>query len=173
MTSLPFLFCYVELYFILASVWMGQYYYVFGHLLLQFSLVMMICGGTAILFNYVQLGGENYHWWWRSFLNAGSISFWVLLYSPAYFLELEAYSVASGIVFFGVMAVVSLGVFLIAGSVGLLACLCFNKILYGSIVVGDCSTERQAGTEQPIIDENGDLLLEDETNGNAPAGVQV
>jgi transmembrane 9 superfamily protein 2/4 len=38
---LPFGACFVELYFILASVWMDQYYYVFGFLLLVYFILII------------------------------------------------------------------------------------------------------------------------------------
>merc|ERR1711957_254527 len=37
---LPFVACFVELYFILASVWMDYYYYVFGFLFLVFVILI-------------------------------------------------------------------------------------------------------------------------------------
>merc|ERR1712238_425496 len=85
-TPLVFLGAYfVELYFILASVWMDQYYYVFGFLLLVFTILIVTCAEITVLFCYFQLCGENYHWWWRSFCTAGSTALYVFIYSIFYF----------------------------------------------------------------------------------------
>merc|ERR1712232_1286736 len=78
---LPFGACFVELYFILASVWMDYYYYVFGFLFLVFVILIITCAEITLLFNYFQLCNEDYHWWWRSFGNAGSTALWVFFYS--------------------------------------------------------------------------------------------
>ena len=82
---LPFGACFVELYFIMASVWMDYYYYVFGFLLLVFVILIITCSEITLLFNYFQLCNEDYHWWWRSFCTAGSCAIYVFLYSFVYF----------------------------------------------------------------------------------------
>merc|ERR1712232_1136149 len=58
---LPFGACFVELYFILSSVWMDQYCYVFAFLLLVFAILVVTAAEITVLFNYFQLCGENYH----------------------------------------------------------------------------------------------------------------
>merc|ERR1712137_1277660 len=109
---LPFGACFVELYFILASVWMDQYYYVFGFLLLVYFILVVTCAEITVLFCYFQLCGENYHWWWRSFCTAGSTALYVFFYSFVYFKQLEANSFATYILYFGYMGLVSLGLFM-------------------------------------------------------------
>eukprot|EP00978_Attheya_sp_CCMP212_P028880 scaffold100964_cov46-Attheya_sp.AAC.1 len=64
---LPFGACFVELYFILSSVWTSQYYYVFGFLFVVAGILVVTCAEITVLFVYYQLCGENYHWWWRAF----------------------------------------------------------------------------------------------------------
>lgn len=108
---LPFGSCFVELYYILASVWQEYYYYVFGFLLLVFFILIITCAEITILFNYFQLCSENYHWWWRAFGNAGSTALWVFLYSVVYFQQLEANSFVTYVLYFGYMALVCLGMF--------------------------------------------------------------
>lgn len=132
---LPFGACFVELYFILASVWMDYYYYVFGFLFLVFLILIITCAEITLLFNYFQLLNEDYHWWWRSFANSGSTAFWVFLYSCVYFQQLEANTFATYVLYFGYMALASLGLFLMTGFVGVMATLWFNKAIFGSIKV--------------------------------------
>jgi len=86
---LPFGACFVELFFIMSSIWMDQYYYVFGFLLLVFAILVITCAEISIVFNYFQLVSEDYNWWWRSVLTAGSTSLYVFLYSAAYFAGLR------------------------------------------------------------------------------------
>ena len=132
---LPFGACFVELYFILASVWMDYYYYVFGFLLLVFVILIITCAEITLLFNYFQLCNEDYHWWWRSFGNAGSTALWVFLYSFLYFRQLEANSFATYILYFGYMSLASLGLFLMTGFIGVMSALLFNITIYGSLKV--------------------------------------
>jgi len=132
---LPFGACFVELYFILASVWMDQYYYVFGFLLLVFFILLITCAEITVLFCYFQLCGENYHWWWRSFCTAGSTAIYVFLYSFVYFKQLEANNFATYMLYFGYMSLICLALFLMSGCVGLFCCLSFNKAVFASIKI--------------------------------------
>lgn len=132
---LPFGACFVELYFILASVWMDYYYYVFGFLLLVFLILIITCAEITLLFNYFQLCNEDYHWWWRSFGTSGSTAIWVFLYSFVYFKQLEANSFVTYVLYFGYMGLASLGLFLMTGFIGVAASLWFNKTIFGSLKV--------------------------------------
>jgi transmembrane 9 superfamily protein 2/4 len=132
---LPFGACFVELYFILNSVWMDQYYYVFGFLFLVYAILIVTCAEITILFTYFQLCGENYHWWWRSFCTAGSTALYVFFYSFVYFKQLEANTFATYILYFGYMSLISLGLFLMMGFVGMMSSLVFNKTIFNSIKV--------------------------------------
>ena len=132
---LPFGACFVELYFILASVWMDQYYYVFGFLLLVYFILVVTCAEITVLFCYFQLCGENYHWWWRSFCTAGSTALYVFFYSFVYFKQLEANSFATYVLYFGYMGLVCFGLFLMTGFIGVASSLWFNKAIYSSIKI--------------------------------------
>ena len=124
---------FLEFFFIMSAIWMEQYYYVFGFLFLTFTILLVTVAEITVLFNYFQLCGEHYHWWWRSFMNGGATGIFVYIYSLYYFQSLESNSGATYILYFGYMALVSFGIFLITGSVGLFSCLWFNKKIYGSI----------------------------------------
>mmetsp|Transcript_8887 Transcript_8887/g.25043 ORF Transcript_8887/g.25043 Transcript_8887/m.25043 type:complete len:663 (+) Transcript_8887:248-2236(+) len=133
---LPFGACFVELYFILSSVWMDQYYYVFGFLLLVFIILVVTCAEITVLFCYFQLCGENYHWWWRSFCTAGSTALYVFFYSFVYFKQLEASKTAATyVLYFGYMGLASLALFLMTGYIGVASSLWFNKTVFASIKI--------------------------------------
>merc|ERR1719215_740359 len=119
--ALPFGACFVELYFIMSSVWMDQYYYVFGFLLVVFIILVVTCAEITVLFCYFHLCGEDYHWWWRSFCTAGSTAIYVFLYSIVYFKQLEANSISTYMLYFGYMSLICAGMFLMSGCVGLLS----------------------------------------------------
>merc|ERR1719231_71437 len=132
---LPFGACFVELFFILSSMWMNQYYYVFGFTLLVFFILVVTCCEITVVLCYFQLCAEDYHWWWRSFLTAGSTAIYVLLYSALYFSRLEPDIWLTYMLYFGYMTIICLGLFLMTGAAGFFACLWFTKKIYSSIKV--------------------------------------
>ncbi len=62
---LPFGTVFVELFFILSSLWLDQYYYLFGFLLLVFVLLAVTVAEISIVLVYFMLCAENHKWWWR------------------------------------------------------------------------------------------------------------
>lgn len=59
---LPYGAVFIEMFFILQSLWMGNYYYVFGFLMLVFIILIVTCADIAMVFCYFQLCAEDYHW---------------------------------------------------------------------------------------------------------------
>ncbi|CAM9887135.1 unnamed protein product [Phaeothamnion confervicola] len=98
---LPFGALFVEMYFILSSIWMGQYYYVFGFTFLVFVILLVTCADITMVFCYFQLCAEDYHWWWRSFLTSGSTAGYVFLYSALYFAHLQSNMFVTYLLYFG------------------------------------------------------------------------
>ena len=82
---LPFGAIFIELFFILTSMWLHQFYYIFGFLFLVFCILGITCAEISIVMCYFQLCSEDYQWWWRSFLTSGSSAFYVFIYSAFYF----------------------------------------------------------------------------------------
>jgi len=132
---MPFGSCFLELYFIMSSLWLHQYYYVFGVLFVVFLILILTCAEISILYNYFKLCGEDYQWWWMSFNTAGSTAFYVFGYSVVYFQQLEANTFSSYVLYFGYMALISFMLFLMTGTVGLFSSLYFNKAIFGSIKI--------------------------------------
>ena len=65
---LPFGTIFIELYFIMSSIWLHEVYYVFGFLFIVQILTVIVCAEVSIVMSYIQLSTEDYRWWWRSFL---------------------------------------------------------------------------------------------------------
>ncbi|KAG5189838.1 hypothetical protein JKP88DRAFT_205947 [Tribonema minus] len=132
---LPFGAVFVEMFFILSSMWMGQYYYVFGFLFLVFLILLVTCADITMVLCYFQLCAEDYHWWWRSFLTSGSTAVYIFLYSALYFSHLESNMLVTYMLYFGYMGIICLGVFMLCGTIGFFSCLWFTRKIYGSIKV--------------------------------------
>merc|ERR1712139_448308 len=132
---LPFGAVFIELFFILSSIWLHQYYYVFGFLLVVLLILIITCAEITIVLLYFQLCAEDYHWWWRSFLTSGSTAFYVFLYSAFYFSKLESNMTITYVMYFGYMSLICLGMFLLTGTIGMYSALWFTKKIYSSIKV--------------------------------------
>ena len=82
---LPFGAIFIELYFIMNSIWYHRIYYVFGFLFLVFAILILTCSEVTILMCYFHLCAEDYRWWWRSFFTSAASAIYVFLYSILYF----------------------------------------------------------------------------------------
>lgn len=133
---LPFAAVFIELFFIMSSVWLNQFYYVFGILFIVFFILIITCAQISVVMCYFQLCNEDYHWWWRSFLTSGSSALYLFLYSILYFCtKLQIAKFVSGLLFFGYMLLVSITFFILTGTIGFVACWIFVRKIYSSIKV--------------------------------------
>ena len=131
---LPFGAVFIELFFIMSSIWLAQVYFFFGFLYLVLFILSLTCAEISIVMCYFQLCSEDYNWWWRSFLTSGSSAIYLFLYSIVYFAtKLEITQPISIILYFGYMAAASWGFFLLTGSIGFVSCLVFVQRIYGAI----------------------------------------
>ncbi|KAG2227101.1 hypothetical protein INT45_003831 [Circinella minor] len=133
---LPFGAIFIELYFIMNSIWFHRIYYGIGFLFLVFGVLLLTCSQVTILMCYFHLCNEDYHWSWRAFLTAGACGAYVFLYSILYYLtKLNINSFTSTVLYFGYSAIISIVLTVLTGSVGYLACLFFLRKIFNSIKV--------------------------------------
>merc|ERR1712085_171917 len=103
---LPFGAAFTELFFIMASLWQHQFYYLFGFLALVLVILIVTCAEISITLTYFQLTSEDYHWWWRSFFASASSALYVFLYSILYFSSrLHIEKMVSIMLYFGYMGI--------------------------------------------------------------------
>ncbi|XP_060200908.1 transmembrane 9 superfamily member 3-like [Lycium barbarum] len=131
---LPFSAIYVELYYIFESVWGQKIYTIYSILFIVFILLLIVTAFVTVASTYFQLAAEDHRWWWRSFLCGGSTGIFIYSYCLYYY---YARSDMSGFMqtsfFFGYMACVCYGFFLMLGTVGFRASLLFVRHIYRSI----------------------------------------
>ncbi|CEG64338.1 hypothetical protein RMATCC62417_01327 [Rhizopus microsporus] len=133
---LPYGAIFIELYFIMNSIWFHRIYYGIGFLFLVYFILILTCTQVAILMCYFHLCSEEYHWSWRSFLTTGATGFYVFLYSILYyFTKLNINTITSTVLYFGYSFLLSLMLALFTGSVGYLSCLYFLQRIFASIKV--------------------------------------
>ncbi|TYJ32834.1 hypothetical protein E1A91_A05G063100v1 [Gossypium mustelinum] len=133
---LPFGAVFIELFFILTSIWLNQFYYIFGFLFLVFIILLITCAEITIVLCYFQLCSEDYLWWWRSYLTSGSSALYLFLYATFYFFtKLEITKLVSGMLYFGYMLVASYAFFVLTGTIGFYACFWFTRLIYSSVKI--------------------------------------
>jgi transmembrane 9 superfamily protein 2/4 len=132
----PFLAVAIEIFFVLNSIWQNQFYYIFGVLFITFCMLAIISAEVSMVFCYFSLCGEDYHWWWRSFLTPASSALYVFLFSLFYYysqLELDGW--IPNMVYFGNVFLLSFAFFLVTGTIGYFASFWFVNKIYSSIKI--------------------------------------
>ncbi|KAI0478433.1 Nonaspanin [Xylariaceae sp. FL0804] len=133
---LPFGAIFVELYFIMSSIWFSKIYYMFGFLFLCYGLMIITCAAVTVLMVYFLLCAENYHWQWRSFLAAGMSAGYIFANALIYLISKLSLGGLSGTVLYvGYSALLSFLFFILTGSIGYFASWWFVQKIYGSIKI--------------------------------------
>ncbi|KAJ1521153.1 hypothetical protein ONE63_002848 [Megalurothrips usitatus] len=133
---LPFGCIFIQLFFILNSIWSSQTYYMFGFLFLVFIILVITCSETTVLLCYFHLCAEDYHWWWRSFLTSGFTSFYLFIYCIHYFeTKLNIEDAASTFLYYGYTLIIVFLFFLLTGTIGFFACFLFVRKIYSVVKV--------------------------------------
>ncbi|KAL0283715.1 UNVERIFIED_CONTAM: Transmembrane 9 superfamily member 12 [Sesamum angustifolium] len=135
--TLPFGTLFIELFFILSSIWLGRFYYVFGFLLIVFMLLVVVCVEVSVVLTYMHLCFEDWMWWWKAFFASGSVAVYVFLYSINYLIfDLQSLSGAvSATLYLGYSLIMAIAVMLSTGTIGLLASFYFVHYLFSSVKI--------------------------------------
>lgn len=113
---LPFGAIFVELYFIMSSIWFSRIYYMFGFLFLCYVLMILTCAAVTIVLVYFLLCAENYNWQWRSFLGAGMTGGYIFLNCLLYLVtKLRLSSIVGIVLYIGYSALISFLFFILTG----------------------------------------------------------
>jgi transmembrane 9 superfamily member 2/4 len=113
---LPFGAIFVELYFIMSSLWFSRIYYMFGFLFLCYGLMIITCAAVTVLMVYFLLCAENYNWQWRAFLAAGMSGGYIFMNCLLYLItKISLGGFASVVVYIGYSAMLSLLFSILAG----------------------------------------------------------
>ncbi|KAK7597854.1 hypothetical protein V9T40_010079 [Parthenolecanium corni] len=133
---LPFGCIFIQLYFILNSIWSNQTYYMFGFLFLVFLILIITCSETTILLCYFHLCAEDYNWWWRSFFTSGFTAVYLFVYCIHFFnVRLAIDDASSTFLYFGYTFIVVFLFFLMTGCLGFFACFWFVRKIYSVVKV--------------------------------------
>ncbi|KAK1362372.1 Transmembrane 9 superfamily member [Heracleum sosnowskyi] len=135
--TLPFGTLFIELFFILSSIWLGRFYYVFGFLLVVLLLLVTVCAEVSVVLTYMHLCVEDWQWWWKSFYASGSVALYVFLYSINYLVfDLQSLSgPVSAILYLGYSLLIAIAIMLSTGTIGFLTSFYFVHYLFSSVKI--------------------------------------
>jgi len=130
---------FVEMFFILSSIWQHRFYYVFGFLAIVFAILLVTCMEIAIVMCYLHLCAEDYRWWWRSMMTGGATAVYMFFYAAFHYFSRAhpsaKFDLLASSIYFGYMLIMSYGVFVLCGFTGFISCFLFIRKIYGSIKI--------------------------------------
>ena len=152
---LPFASIFIEVWFIMSSLWSNRIYYMFGFLFLSFGLLIVTSAAVTILMIYFLLCAENYHWQWRAFASSGASAGYVFTFCLLNWVRMLSFSsFTGGLLYLGYSALISFLWFVMSGkyftpclmrrnqrlmfltgTIGFCACWVFVHRIYGSLKV--------------------------------------
>lgn len=133
---LPFGACFIELFFIFSAIYENQFYYLFGFLFLVFVILAISCSQISIVMVYFQLCGEDYRWWWRSFIVSGGSAVYVAAYSIFYFVtKLEIDEFVPTLLYFSYTIIMVITFWLLTGTIGFFAAYSFIRKIYAAVKI--------------------------------------
>ncbi|KAG0486578.1 hypothetical protein HPP92_008673 [Vanilla planifolia] len=133
--TLPFGTLFIELFFIMSSLWMGRFYYVFGFLFIVLTLLVVVCAEVSLVLTYMHLCVEDWTWWWKAFFSSGSVAIYIFLYSINYLVfDLKSLSgPVSATLYLGYSLFMALAIMFATGTVGFLSSFWFVHYLFSSV----------------------------------------
>lgn len=135
---LPFGTVFMELVFILNSIWQNQILYLFGMLSIVFLILVVTCAEMSIVFTYLTLAAERWTWWWQAFGGSASSGLYMFLYSLYYIgsqAAVDHMPIVSTMMFITYSMVVSVAFALMCGSIGFFSSFWFVRQIYSNIRV--------------------------------------
>ncbi|PWN53773.1 hypothetical protein IE53DRAFT_383711 [Violaceomyces palustris] len=127
---------FLEIFFILNSMFGTKVYYAFGFLALTFVVTALTTSTVTILFCYFHLCAEDYRWHWRAFSTGGAGAFWLFAYGLFFWAtRLELPGTSNKVLFLGYLSLLSLLYFVLFGAIGFLSCYAALRRIYGHIRV--------------------------------------
>ncbi|GAA5874032.1 hypothetical protein JCM3774_001589 [Rhodotorula dairenensis] len=133
---LPFGAGFIEIYFVMQSLFGAKAYYAFGFLALTSCLVAMTTALTTVLFAYLHLCAEDWRWQWRSFVNGASSALYIFAYGLVYWASrLHLSGVSNKVLFLGYLLFISGMSAIVTGTIGFVATWAFVRVIYSRVRV--------------------------------------
>ena len=125
---------FIELYYVLTSIWNYKIYHVYGFLLGVYGILAIVVSMTTIIVVYFCLNAENYLWQWTALLSGGSTAAYVFIYGIYYFLAKTAMTgFLQTMFYFGYMALISLTLGTLCGTIAHCAATKFVRTIFQNV----------------------------------------
>ena len=131
---LPFGCIFIEVYFVFTSFWNYKLYYVYGFMILVFSLLVIVTACLSIVVAYIILNKEDHRWQWMSFGVGASVAGYVFLYAVYFYkykTRMSGFFMFSFYFTYSTLMCVALGI--IGGSVAFAAASMFVTKIYRNV----------------------------------------
>jgi transmembrane 9 superfamily protein 3 len=127
---------FIELYYILTSLWNYKFYHVYGFLLGVYGILAIVVSMTSIIVVYFLLNAENYHWQWTAFFSGASLGGYVFVYGIYYFLfKTQMNGLLQIAFYFGYMALIAVHLGMMCGTIGHVASSNFVRAIFQNVKV--------------------------------------
>lgn len=133
-SATAFSFCFYEVSNVMQSVWIDEYYYIFGLLAICTVSLFLTSATMSVFMNYFHLSHEDYRWWWRSYFTGAFTAFEVFLYSIYYATKFETKEPIVYVYYFGYMSLLCFALSIMLGTFSFIVTFLFNKSLYKGFV---------------------------------------
>ena len=129
----PFFAVFVELFYIMDSLWKQNYYALSKYLLISIIILIITSSLIGILFTYLNLCKGDYRWWWKSFMVSASPGIYIIIFSIFYLFKMKFSQFSSILIYLNFMTLLTIMISLICGTSGLYLTLIFLRNIYSKI----------------------------------------
>mmetsp|Transcript_25550 Transcript_25550/g.38139 ORF Transcript_25550/g.38139 Transcript_25550/m.38139 type:complete len:643 (-) Transcript_25550:214-2142(-) len=132
----PFGSIFIELYYVLTSIWNYKFYHVYHFMFAVGLILLTVTSLTAVLGTYLLLQYENHYWQWHAFLGGATTGLYIYLYSTYYFLfKTSMYGILQTTYYFSYTAVLSCCFGVMCGAVAFFSASIFVKTIFRNVKV--------------------------------------
>lgn len=127
---------FIELYYVLTSLWNYKFYHVYGFLLGVYAILTIVVGMTSIIVVYFCLNSENYLWQWTAFGSGASTALYVFIYGIYYYIfKTQMHGMLQFVFYFGYMTLIALNLGILCGTLGHGAASKFVRAIFQNVKV--------------------------------------
>jgi transmembrane 9 superfamily protein 3 len=127
---------FIELYYVLTSLWNYKFYHVYGFLLGVYAILTIVVGMTSIIVVYFCLNAENYLWQWTAFGSGASTAGYVFLYGIYYYIfKTQMHGLLQFVFYFGYMTLIAVNLGILCGTLGHGAASKFVRAIFQNVKV--------------------------------------
>lgn len=127
---------FIELYYVLTSLWNYKFYHVYGFLLGVYAILTIVVGMTSIIVVYFCLNSENYLWQWTAFGSGACTALYVFLYGIYYYIfKTQMHGMLQFVFYFGYMILIACNLGILCGTLGHGAASKFVRAIFQNVKV--------------------------------------